>query len=45
MSALLSVACSACLKECWPMLLGVFVVGTWFGLFILALLVASREDR
>lgn len=45
MTALLSVACTACLKDCWPFLLGTFVLGTWFGLLILALLVAGREDR
>jgi hypothetical protein len=44
MSALLSVGRKTC-WDCWPITLAAFVIGTWFGLLILALLVAGREDR
>jgi hypothetical protein len=44
MTALLSVGCKTC-WDCWPITLAAFVIGTWFGLLILALLVAGREDR
>jgi hypothetical protein len=44
MSALLSVVCKTC-WDCWPITLGAFVVGSWFGILILALLVAGRKDR
>jgi hypothetical protein len=45
MSALLSAAvCKTC-WDCWPITLGAFVLGSWFGILILALLVAGRKDR
>jgi hypothetical protein len=44
MSALLSVACKSC-WDCWPITLAAFVLGSWFGILILALLVVGREDR
>jgi hypothetical protein len=44
MSALLSAAACTC-WDCWPITLGAFVVGSWFGILILALLVVGREDR
>jgi hypothetical protein len=45
MSALLSVAACKTCWDCWPITLGAFVVGSWFGILILALLVVGREDR
>jgi hypothetical protein len=42
MSALLSVGCKTC-WDCWPITLGAFVLGSWFGILILALLVAGKE--
>jgi hypothetical protein len=43
----LSAVCTSlwgCLSNCWPLVLAAFVVGSWFGLMILSLLIgASRR--
>jgi len=44
MTLLSSVVCKTC-WDCWPITLAAFVLGSWFGILILALLVVGREDR